>query len=75
MKQTMKKFVFNRPENSMTREEAGEYLGVSPYTVRFYEQKGLLKGFKQEGSGNITYYRSEDVRKLKKLKKNIRDNT
>lgn len=55
-------------DDLITRDQAGEILGISGRTVSRYTQKGLIVSFpKVEGSGfRGTGFRIEDVKELKK---------
>jgi excisionase family DNA binding protein len=45
--------------DELTPAEAGEILGVSPSTVRRYEERGLLTPRRLHGSGHRRYRRAD----------------
>ncbi len=54
----------------MNMRDFSELVGMSPYTLRYYEKIGLLKNIQRNGSGHRTYSRKdvEWVGFIKRLK-------
>lgn len=42
-------------QTGYTIQEAGERLGLSPYTLRYYEKEGLIQGISRAESGHRLY--------------------
>jgi len=54
-------------ERTLRIGEVAELVGVTPRTIRFYEEKGLLAGSDDRHKGAHRHYTEADVARLKEL--------
>jgi DNA-binding transcriptional MerR regulator len=54
-------------EHTLRIGEVAERAGVTPRTIRYYEELGLLEGGKERDKGAHRYYSEADVARLREL--------
>ncbi len=62
---TLGVYIFNKSEKLLTPAQAGEFLGVSPITIRYWANEGRIKFITTQG-GHRRFERSEINRLLKR---------